>query len=59
MSEWRIERRVKTVFMICDICKEEKDDAVLTIDPYEKEVNDEIVKMVLCVTCCDNRREDI
>ena len=59
MPKRRTKARVKAVFMICDICKEEKDDAVLTIDPYEKEVNDEIVKMVLCVTCCDNRREDI
>jgi hypothetical protein len=44
---------------ICDCCGKEKPDAKGCDDPYAKEINDELVPMVLCEECYQDRLYEI
>lgn len=37
--------------MMCDVCKQDRDDAVETIDPYAQDIDGVEIEMVLCPVC--------
>ena len=45
--------------MICDDCKEYKEDAVVVLCPYAQDVEDEEVEACLCSDCYHERCQDI
>jgi hypothetical protein len=45
--------------MKCDHCGKEKDDVEYCVDPYEFEINEELVERYLCEDCYDSLTEDI
>lgn len=45
--------------MKCERCGKDKPDARNMYDPYDKDVNDELVEVVLCEKCSEERTDDI
>ena len=45
--------------MKCERCGKEKDDVEYVVNPYEFEINEEIVKEYLCEDCYNKLNEEI
>ena len=41
--------------MKCDRCQEEKEDVIIVIDPYIKQMSGEEIKIALCDECYTDR----
>lgn len=43
----------------CEDCKQVKDDAVIRLDPYEQDVNNRDIAVLLCNSCSHERAMEI
>ena len=45
--------------MKCERCGKEKDDVKYVVNPYDLEINEELIKENLCEECYDDLNESI
>lgn len=53
------EEKVIVSELVCDRCGKQDSSVEKCIDPYDKEVNDSIVPVILCDECYQERKDSI